>query len=417
MLRNLLNGWMVEQNVSGTLGSSVTVTASPPDAVKLEGANAQTQLNLFLHQVTPNLGWRNVGLPSRDGGGARLSNPPLALDLHYLVTAYGVKDLHAEVVLGHAMHFLHENPVLDRQAIRDVLAAGAAEVPGLSSATDLADQMEQIKITPTSMSTEEMSRLWSALQAHYRPTASYHVSVVLVEARQPARSALPVLTRGPVDPMTSRERGVTADATMLPPLPAIEAVHLPGGQPAARLGDRVDVTGHHLDGTNRAAVLSNARFAVEQEIPALAGGGFGLLQFTVPNAPTDFPVAVYLLSVRVLRPGETTARSTNRLPVLIAPEITTALPMNVTRDAQGTATITLACRPDVRPGQRTTLVLGEREVFADPFAASTATLTFRFAAALPGTYLARLRVDGIESLVIDRSATPPAFLNHRITVT
>ena len=51
-----------------------------------------------------------------------------------------------------------------------------------------------------------MSRLWTAIQAHYRPTAAYVVSVVLIEARQPTRQALPVLagrsTRG------GRDRGV-----------------------------------------------------------------------------------------------------------------------------------------------------------------------------------------------------------------
>ena len=44
-------------------------------------------------------------------------------------------------------------------------------------ASDLAEQYEQIKITPAPMSTEEMSKLWSAIQSHYRPTAAYLASV------------------------------------------------------------------------------------------------------------------------------------------------------------------------------------------------------------------------------------------------
>jgi hypothetical protein len=100
-LRDLLNDGFVNHNVSGVVGSTVTVSTLPPDkVVKSDGIEA-TQLNLFLRRVTPNSGWRNEGLPSRDGSGrARLSNPPLALNLHYLISAYGEADLHAEILLG-----------------------------------------------------------------------------------------------------------------------------------------------------------------------------------------------------------------------------------------------------------------------------------------------------------------------------
>jgi hypothetical protein len=81
-----------------------------------------TQLNLFLHQVTPNQGWRNDRLPSRDPSGRhRLTNPPLALDLHYLLSARGAEELHAEILLGYAMQLLHESPVLLRSAITTAL--------------------------------------------------------------------------------------------------------------------------------------------------------------------------------------------------------------------------------------------------------------------------------------------------------
>ena len=53
------------------------------------------------------------GLPSRDASGRlRLTNAPLALDLHYLLSAYSGGDLHAEILLGYAMQLLHEMPVL-----------------------------------------------------------------------------------------------------------------------------------------------------------------------------------------------------------------------------------------------------------------------------------------------------------------
>jgi hypothetical protein len=34
-----------------------------------------------------------------------------------------------------------------------------------------------------------------------------------------------------------------------------------------------------------------------------------------------------------------------------------------------------------------------------------------------GSHLVRLRVDGIDSLIVDRSAAPPAFLDRRLVIT
>ena len=59
---------------------------------------------------------------SGDAQGARLTNPPLALDLHYLLTAYGSVDLNAEILLGFAMDLLNETPMLSRDTIRRSLS-------------------------------------------------------------------------------------------------------------------------------------------------------------------------------------------------------------------------------------------------------------------------------------------------------
>jgi hypothetical protein len=61
--------------------------------------------------------------------------------------------------------------------------------------SELADQVEQIKISPATLSTEEISRMWSAFQAKYRPTAVYVASVVLIQSKATTRSALPVRAR------------------------------------------------------------------------------------------------------------------------------------------------------------------------------------------------------------------------------
>lgn len=199
----LLRDLLADKVINDILSGNVKVTARPPMREPSTAAGDQSQLNVFLYQVTPNVAWRNAALPARDYAGARVSNPPLALDLHYLVTAYDERDYHAEILLGYAMQLLHDNPSLSRKQIRDGLKSnlGGAENSSLPdelkrlSNTGLADQFDSIKITPSYLSTEEMSKLWTGFQAPYRPSMAYHVSVILIESERPARTPLPVRTR------------------------------------------------------------------------------------------------------------------------------------------------------------------------------------------------------------------------------
>jgi hypothetical protein len=202
VLKDLLNNGLIDHDVGASVGE-VIVSTLPPDRVDALDSEKKSRLNLFMYQVTTNAGWRNQGLPSRNTNGDRVSNPPLALDLHYLLTAYGAEEFHGEILLGYGMQLLHETPVLTRAAIRRSLTPpspviGGGDLPTALTAlftSDLAEQVEQIKISPSSLTTEEISRMWSAFGAKYRPTAVYQASVVLIESRNTTRSALPVRGR------------------------------------------------------------------------------------------------------------------------------------------------------------------------------------------------------------------------------
>ena len=160
--------------------------------------------------------------PPATPAGDAPTNPPLALDLHYMLTAYGALNLQAEVLLGYAMLLLHQTPVLSRAAIRKSLNPPTPPVTGsllpsvyqALQASTLADQLEQIKITPEVMNTEELSKLWTAIQTHYRPTATYMATVVLIQPVATTSAPLPVLSRGPRDPTTHLETGPTVLASM-----------------------------------------------------------------------------------------------------------------------------------------------------------------------------------------------------------
>jgi len=64
------------------------------------------------------------------------------------------------------------------------------------------------------------------------------------------------------------------------------------------------------------------------------------------------------------------------------------------------------------------LLLGNAEVPAQSFAAQTPTLTFDASNVTPGSYYFRLRVDGVDSMLVNRAVTPPTFdLTQQVTVT
>src|SRR6185503_15896940 len=99
VLKDLLNNGLIDHDVGASVGE-VIVSTLPLDRVDSLEADKKSRLNLFMYQVTSNPGWRNQALPSRDSNGERVSNPPLALDLHYLLTAYGAEEFHGEILLG-----------------------------------------------------------------------------------------------------------------------------------------------------------------------------------------------------------------------------------------------------------------------------------------------------------------------------
>jgi hypothetical protein len=405
----------------------VTVSALPPDRVLISGTTETSRINLFMYQVTHNQGWRNVDLPSLDATGQRIDAPPLCLDLHYLISAYGANELHAEILLGYALHLLHETPVLTRDAIRRTLAP-ASPVTGAIlpaplnalTASELADQVEQIRITPEPLSVEEISKLWGAIQSHYRPTAAYLASVVIIESRRSARAALPVAN--------DRRRIYVVPFRF----PYIERVADAADPTAAiAVGSTLEIRGRELLGEATVINLDG----IEVPVPSGATPDVILLPLTSP-LPTGLYAGVKGLQIlHRLSMGdpETDHRGfeSNVAAFVLRPTITNGptIPAgdvlnltSTTETVDGTTiqlragTLRVAVDPAVGRDQRVTLLLNELNAasgvrpraysFTAPAgngvpasAAETATVGIPLRRVEPGTYLVRVRVDGAESPV------------------
>lgn len=391
-LRNLLTPGLTAEL------PSATVTTMPLDEARDGNGN---QVNLFLYQTMLNAAWRTMDMPGQVKPG-ETGQPPLALNLYYLITAYGQDDddTLSHRLLGRAMSILHDHPLL-----------GAAEIEAALPDNDLHEQVERVRITPEPMSVDEMSKVWMTFQTQYRISAAYQVAVVLIESTRPAKTPLPVLTRGPGD------EGVAAQPDLTPPFPTLEAVGLPNQQPSARLGDDLTISGHHLGGDSVVVRFMNPRLTAAIEVPPLPGPISTEITVQLPDDPANWPAGFYTLAAVISRAGQAD-RTTNELPFALAPRITTAPPITVARNAAGDASITLTCSPQVRSAQRAALLLGDREVLAQSHPVQTDTLTFLVTAAPVGEHYIRLRIDGVDSLLVKRDIAPPVFdETQKVTIT
>jgi hypothetical protein len=407
LIKEKLEERLAANGISEVIGGSVTVSAVAPDLIKGEG-NSEPRVNIFLYQVTPNAAWRNRELPAHDAGGERTSNPPLALELHYLLTAYAKEDMHAEVLLGQVAQLLHELPVFSRALLAKAQEAWAEKPEQLYkklAAADLAGQFDGIRTTPQPLSVEEISKLWSALQVSYRPSSAYQVSVVLIESQRPARSALPVQAR--------RVRVLPMD------LPYIDAVE----PQTAEAGSTISILGRNLKGevvsvrfgsiavTPEPDRTSYARISLE--LPAGLRCGVNTVQVRhdidiSPDAPPPVvrPGFVSNIGAFVLRPEATAA--------VVPGEIE-----EVTENGVVWRKGPVHCGFTPRVGRRQRVVLLLNELTSVPGATAkafsfnapqdngitapgvedTATIDipFKIRKTAAGTYLARVRVDDAES--------------------
>jgi hypothetical protein len=302
-----------------------------------------------------------------------------------------------------------------------------------------------------------MSKLWMMFQTQYRLSAAYEVAVVLIQSRLPVRTPLPVLKRG----RDGKGAIVLPDVMPFPTLFSVRLKQQPlrqlmqsGGvatpidpniplPPTARLGDTLVISGHHLDGVDSLSDqkdnapwvrFTNLRQGFIREIQPGTGATANEIQVTLPannqnnlSDPNNFAAGFYTLAVVFRRidnagaadPTGVVVGATNELAFSLVPQIENIDPKLA---KAGDVTITLAFKPTAQPGQRASLLFSSRETLAQPFTKPAQQLTFEIKAATSGDYYLRLRVDGVDSLLVDPAVdpivTPPVFdPNMKVTIT
>jgi Pvc16 N-terminal domain len=368
------------------LSPGAQVTARPLDRAR-EGMTVDS-VNLFLYNTGVDAAWRNADMPGVNPG--ELAATPLALILSYLVTSYSQTDddVVSHRLLGGAMGTLNDHPVLDPVSIE-------AALPG----NDLYLQVEQVKVTPSSLDIEEISKLWTAFQTNYRISAAYSVSAVLIQSSTPPVAPLPVLTRGSGDQGPAVQGSVSEGV--------LGSVVSADGQLYPRLGGVISLGGEGLAGTSVAVRLTNQLLAITRTVPATSATSTSA-SVQLPNNPASFPAGMWMVQAVISSAGQPDW-VTNELAFGLAPQVTN-LPLTATRDGSGKATVVLDCSPHVWQTQECTLLLGSASFpLTSARTAPLSSVRFEVTGLGPGRYPARLRVDGVDSLLVNASVTPPVY--------
>ena len=283
---------LIAYNLPPEIDMQVAVkTERPPAELPTEPT-----ITVFLYQVTPNVSQRNNDLPTRASDGTLLRRAVAALDLHYLISAYGSEtELVGQRLIGCVVRTLHEIPVLPKSLIEEV-----AELPYLAG-SDLAEAVQAVRFTPTQMDVDETSKLWGMLhQTPYTLSVVYQASLVLIEGREQ-----PVVPR-PVERHTVRALPFGAPGAPERPGPPGDGAEALAAAPAGRASGtaarRVTARASRTSGMA-------ARPAAPAS-PAEAGGGDGNGGGDTPEKADAAPPAKKTSAGRRRAPSKSTAART-----------------------------------------------------------------------------------------------------------
>lgn len=157
-------------------------------------AVAGASINIYLYQATPNAAWRNADLRTRRPKGDLTKQAQAALDLHYLFTFYGNEQaLEPQRLMGSAIRTLVDHPLLTSDMIEESITHSSVTI--LEQST-LGEQIQQVKFIPTTITTEDLSRIWSVFfQVPYALSFAYQATAILIQGGKSGQAALPVRSR------------------------------------------------------------------------------------------------------------------------------------------------------------------------------------------------------------------------------
>jgi hypothetical protein len=139
-------------------------------------------ISLFLYRVTVNRTHRTV--PARPAANGRRTTAPMAVDLSYLLTAWGKTAAKQQLLLAWAMRVLEDSSILPVGLLND-----AAAVP------DVFGPQETVELTAEPLSLQDISNLWDLLKPNIPLSAAYLARLIEIESLRDAAEFPVVQTR------------------------------------------------------------------------------------------------------------------------------------------------------------------------------------------------------------------------------
>jgi hypothetical protein len=157
----------------------------------LDGDETGLRLNWFLYRVSPDPTFRNMEPPNNGWRTAR-GNPPLALRLSYLLSAFP----DAKTQAGDQEQFAHVGLAAVMQAVYENAVVGDGSpilTPALATFVD--PLIEPIRIVLDDLDLEAVTKIWTAASKPIRLSVGYGVSVVMIDPETKYVAGPPVKTR------------------------------------------------------------------------------------------------------------------------------------------------------------------------------------------------------------------------------
>ncbi|MBF0686757.1 MAG: DUF4255 domain-containing protein [Cellulomonas sp.] len=372
-----------------------TVVTAPPEPDAVAG------VYIHLYQVMPDGDLRNEWMPERDTDGSVLQAPRLAVDLMYALSFVGAPAAQdVERLAGLVLGSLNQVPRLSPAEIADFLTALPAG--HALAGSDLANQVESVRLSMVPLDLEDLSRLWGMnTRSAPRLTVAYRAAVVMLDAQVTTGASLPV-TREPV---------LTVYPLRRPQVSAVRSDARP--QPVVRFGEHLVVTGTSLRG-DRTTVLVGGR--------ALPAPSAGDTEIRLPVDGGTLRPGLTGVQVRhevTLPDGSTRpAAESGLFPVALVPVIEPANPSSRAAPGAGARVLRLTVTPVPAADEPFTVVLNgpgdTRTEWSDgAVVGGVVEVTTR---GLPsGPHLVRLSIGGALSL-LDVDPATGAITGPTVTV-
>jgi hypothetical protein len=425
---------LVEDGANDAIPGAEALVVRPPN--NLSGNHPPGHPNVYagvyLYQVTPNAAWRNEETPTRRSDGTLMRGTRSAFDLTLMLSFYGADNkLEPQRVMGAVLRKLGARPVLTKE---DIQTAKVTAVDNVLITSNLDTEVEQVKFTLLPLALEELSKVWSIFfQTAYQLSVAYQASVVFIDGTETPSSALPV-----------RIRTVYVRTFEAPVIEKVLSKALPADEPSATRaivsGDTLVLAGFRLQGD-----VTRVRIAGVEVTPATVSPSEVTVKLDVPPLPADTLRAgaqgVQVMHKINMGTPETEHKGfESNVAAFVLRPIVAPGGVNITSTSvvDGTtfhnAQVVLNFTPRVGLGQRVALLLNEfdppstRPAYAyrfdvpveplDPGDISVAALTATVTHIASAKYLARVQVDGAESMLQpDANPLDPKFISPQVDLT